>query len=47
MVAYVLIGFLALSAVIFYFEAKNAPTVDPKEPFFHDDYDPDKDTALE
>ena len=31
---------------VFMKEVKNAQTVDPTEPFLHDDYDPNKDETL-
>jgi hypothetical protein len=43
---YILLGFLALSAILFIVEVKNAPLIDDKEPFLHDDYDPAKDPTL-
>lgn len=43
---YILLGFLVLSAILFIVEAKNAPLIDDKEPFLHDDYDPTKDPTL-
>jgi len=43
---YILLGFFALGAMLLIVEAKNAPLIDDKEPFLHDDYDPAKDPTL-
>ena len=43
---YALIFFFVLGAILFYTEVKNAPLIDDKEPFLHDDYDPAKDPTI-
>ena len=34
--------FFTIAMALFYAEVKHAPTIDEKEPFLHDDYNPNK-----
>jgi len=42
----IIIAFFAIVSLIVIYEARHAITVDPKLPFLHGDYDPQKDPTL-
>jgi hypothetical protein len=39
-IVYAVIAWFVFSIILAYFEIKNAPIIDEKEPFLHGDYDP-------
>jgi uncharacterized protein YxeA len=47
MLVFAIFAIIAMIGIgVFMKEVKNAKTVDPTEPFLHDDYDPNKDETL-
>lgn len=43
---YIFLALVLIGLVVFIHSIHNAQEVDPKEPFLHDDYDPNKDTTM-
>ena len=45
-ILWVLLAFLVIDIAIIMYERNRAITIDSKEPFLHDDYDPKKDPTV-